>query len=125
MNPPHEVLPPAANYYQQPQQDMTIDAAISFAEKFGLTALLVAAVGLVSWTLIRDLRKDNKELQQSLITLTKESLASVSDLSKLVEGLSPAIGALGNAQRDHLQAAIREIKDHLDRKIEILERLTK
>jgi hypothetical protein len=109
---------------------MDISLLFEGIREFGLAVVLVLAGGAGSFLLIKcfradikELQKDNKELQQSLLEISKSSLVTVTDLSRIANELSPSITALGSVQKEHLEAAIGNLKSHLDHKLEMLQRI--
>jgi hypothetical protein len=100
-----------------------MEIVFALIREFGLA---VALVGVGGWWLtshISDLRSDNKLMQEALFTLTRSSIESIKDLSKIIDELSPSIGALGQANKDNLQVAVRELQTHVDHKMERLKQI--
>lgn len=109
---------------------MDISLIFEGIREFGLAVILVLAGGAGSFLLIKcfradikELQKENRELQQSLLEISKSSLVTVNDLSRIANELSPAITALGTVQKEHLEGSLRELKSHLDHKLELLQRI--
>lgn len=109
---------------------MGVDVLFSGIREFGLAIMLVLAGATSSFMLIRSMRADYKELQgelkvanSALFELSKSSLTTIHDLSRIANELSPAIAALGTTQKEHLEDSIKELKTHLDHKLELLHKI--
>jgi predicted nucleic acid-binding Zn-ribbon protein len=106
---------------------MDIEVLFQGLREFGLAVVLVLAGAASSFLLIKSMRDDykellkrNKELQDQILELSKSAIQTVSDLTKITEEFSPAVSALGTAQKEQLKESLGGLREHLDHKLALL-----
>jgi hypothetical protein len=91
----------------------TPDGWLEVLKGYGLGVL---TLGLFIWHLRAELnaaRARESKSEEALLALTRETLASIANLSKVVENLSPAIATLSATHREQIQTATNELKLHI------------
>jgi predicted nucleic acid-binding Zn-ribbon protein len=115
----------------------TLTVAGSFIREFGMATLAFLAGGYGVWHLVgmmredlrqahedlKESREENKRLQAQILELSKSAILTISDLTKITEEFSPAVSALGTAQKEHLTHCAESLKEHLSHKLELLQKI--
>lgn len=107
-----------------------LQVAGGFLREFGLGTLVVLAGGYAVWRLfhamhadLKEAREENRRLQAQILELSKSAILTISDLTKITEEFSPAVSALGTAQKEHLTHCAESLKEHLNHKLELLQKI--
>lgn len=107
-----------------------LHVAGGFLREFGLGTLVILAGGYGVWFLFRTMHDDlkeaheeNKRLQAQILELSKSAILTISDLTKITEEFSPAVSALGTAQKEHLAQCTDILKEHLNHKLALLQQI--
>lgn len=95
------------------------------ALKFGLGVAV-----LLFWVfyLLKDI-KDYKEKERlhakELLDLSKENIATMGSLTKVVEAIAPAIAASSQENKHNLELAINQLREHIANQCTLIERALK
>lgn len=98
---------------------------VDMAVKFGLG---VAVLFVWVFYLLKDI-KDYKEKERAyakeLLDLSKENIATMGSLTKVVEAVAPAIAASSQENKHNLEIAINQLREHIANQCTLLERALK
>lgn len=90
---------------------------------FGL-GVAVMAVGLY-WMAgrLKESRDREDKLQENMLGLTRESLTTVTNLTKVVEAITPALSANSRETKTQLDGITSNLKEHISNHFELLAQL--
>ncbi len=93
--------------------------------KFGLgvSVLLVWVFFLLRD--IKEYRERERAHSKELLDLSKENIATMGSLTKVVEAIAPAIAASSQDNKHNLELAINQLREHIANQCSLLERALK
>lgn len=98
---------------------------VDWGVKFGLG---VSVLFVWVFYLLKDI-KDYKERERihskELLDLSKENIATMGSLTKVVEAIAPAIAASTQDNKHNLELAINQLREHIANQCNLLERALK
>lgn len=114
-----------------PDLTASLDSVPSFGSIFDMALKFGLGVAvLLFWVfyLLRDI-KDYKEKERlhakELLDLSKENIATMGSLTKVVEAVAPAIAASSQDNKHNLELAINQLREHIANQCSLLERALK
>lgn len=114
-----------------PDLNASVENIPSFTSIFDMTLKFGLGVAvLLFWVfyLLKDI-KDYKEKERlhakELLDLSKENIATMGSLTKVVEAVAPAIAASSQENKHNLELAINQLREHIANQCSLLERALK
>jgi hypothetical protein len=94
--------------------DTTTTGWLEILKGYGLGILTLGYFIFYLQGELKEARIREKEAEKNILELTRESLQSINNLSKVVEQLSPAIGSLSGTHRQIVEDATKELTGHIN-----------
>jgi len=114
-----------------PELSASVDNIPSFGSIFDMALKFGLGVAvLLFWVfyLLKDI-KDYKEKERlhakELLELSKENIATMGSLTKVVEAIAPAIAASSQENKHNLELTINQLREHIANQCSLLERALK
>ena len=104
-----------------PMLGMTTEQIVDLIKGYGLGVLTLGFFVLYLRDELRQARAREIEQKRELMEITRESLTSIGQMTKMVENLTPLISGLSLAQKSELERTCASLKEHISASMEKLE----
>ena len=101
---------------------LTTEQVVDLIKGYGLGVLTLGFFVMYLREELKNARAREDKQREELLGVTRESLTSISQMTKIVESLTPLISGLSLAQKSELERTCTSLKEHISSSLEKLER---